>query len=208
MSHEVANGVRVRVAEVWHIIARVALHAVLDPDLLPGQLPCDGHLLFESDVVLSQTVDEAGVAGEIVVVVAGDERDLHALTGGPELLEQPRVVPDEQVELLHPLSGRELPQPERVPNDDKLDILPSFERLQELDELLLEIEDLQLLVPADVQVANEKVFSSHTIYSFVVLDAHSGHVAAPRRRNSISPPGKPPRRLPIPDSPAHLRLAS
>jgi hypothetical protein len=84
MGHEVANGVRVRVAEVGHVVARAALHAVLDPDLLPGQLPGDGHLLFESDAVLRQAVDEARVAGELVVVVAGDERDLYVLTGSPE----------------------------------------------------------------------------------------------------------------------------
>src|SRR5215218_2647231 len=87
MGHEVANGVRVRVAEVWHVIARVALHAWLDPDLLPGQLPCDGHLLLERDAVLSQTFDEAGMEGELVVVVAGDERDLDALT--PVTLRRP-----------------------------------------------------------------------------------------------------------------------
>src|SRR5215212_12038149 len=167
MGHEVANGVRVRVAEVWHVIAWVALHAVLDPDLLPGQLPCDGHLLFERDAVLSQTFEEAGIAGELVVVVAGDEHDLDALASSPELLEQLRVIPDQQVELLHPLSARELPEPERVPDNYELGVVfSSFERFQELDELLLGIEDLQLLVSADVQVANEKVLSSHTIYSF------------------------------------------
>src|SRR5918994_1303282 len=103
MGHEVADGVGVRVAEIWHVIAWVALHAVLDPDFLAGQLPGNGLLLFEVDAVLSQPLDEPGVAGELVVVVSWDERDLYVCPRGPQLLEELCVIPDEQVELLRSL---------------------------------------------------------------------------------------------------------
>jgi hypothetical protein len=72
------------------------------------------------------------------------------------------VVPDEQVELLHPLRGRELPRPESIPDHDELGIVsPVFDRFQEFDEILLEVDELEVLVPADVQVANEEVLSCH-----------------------------------------------
>src|SRR5919199_3193809 len=48
---EIAHGLSVRVAEVWHVVALVVLLAVLYPDLSPGYLSRYGNLWNEVEVV-------------------------------------------------------------------------------------------------------------------------------------------------------------
>ncbi len=42
---------------------------------------------FEEDAALPEAVDEAGVAGQIVFVIAWDQRDICVFPRGPELIE-------------------------------------------------------------------------------------------------------------------------
>src|ERR671916_285139 len=117
---EIAHGLGVWVTEVGHMVALVVLLAVLYPDLPPGHLSRHGNLWDEVEVVLFQAVDEFRVAGQLVVVVTGHERDRYLASRLLELLEQPRLLPDQRLEFLRTLERRELPQPEGVPVDDKL----------------------------------------------------------------------------------------
>src|SRR5215213_3297816 len=89
---EVAHGLGVRVAEVGHVVALVVLLAVLYPDLSPGYLSRHGNLRDEVEVVFLQTVDEFRVAGQLVVVVTGHERDRYLAARLLELLEQPGLL--------------------------------------------------------------------------------------------------------------------
>src|ERR671916_1063329 len=117
---EIAHGLGVWVTEVGHMVALVVLLAVLYPDLPSGYLSRHGNTWDEVEVVILQTVDKFRVAGQLVVVVTGHERDRYLASRLLELLEQPRLLPDQRLEFLRTLERRELPQPEGVPVDDKL----------------------------------------------------------------------------------------
>src|SRR5918997_7018850 len=84
---EIAHGLGVRVAEVGHVVALVVLLAVLYPDLPPGYLSRHGNFWDEVEVVFLQTVDKFRVAGQLVVVVTGHERDRYLAARLLELLE-------------------------------------------------------------------------------------------------------------------------
>src|ERR687897_3034062 len=83
---EIAYGLSVRVAEVGHVVALVVLLAVLYPDLPPGYLSRHGNIWDDVEVVFLQTVDEFRVAGQLVVVVTGHERDRYLAARLLELL--------------------------------------------------------------------------------------------------------------------------
>jgi hypothetical protein len=61
--------------------------AVLYPDLPPGYLSRHRNLWDEVEVVFLQTVDKFRVAGQLVVVVTGHERDRYLAARLLELLE-------------------------------------------------------------------------------------------------------------------------
>src|SRR5918997_2892662 len=84
---EIAHGLSVRVAEVGHVVALVVLLAVFYPDLPPGYLSRHGNLWDEVEVVFLQTVDKFRVAGQLVVVVTGHERNSYLAARLLELLE-------------------------------------------------------------------------------------------------------------------------
>src|SRR4051794_10371512 len=163
---EVAHRLGVGVAELGHAVADIVLLAVLYPDLLASHLSNDRDFLHEVQVVVLQALDVFGIAGKLVVVVAGHDRDRYRAARLPELLEEPRLLLDQRLQLLRALERGELPQPEGITVDDQLDVLLLFERPQELDQLGFEVAVLELTVAAYVHVANKVVFLWHRAYHF------------------------------------------
>src|SRR5215212_9198824 len=113
--------------------------------------PCSIHTFLPAT---SRAIDVFGVAGKLVVVVAGHDSDRYLAARFPELLEEPRLLLDQRLQLLRALERGELPQPEGVPVDDQLDVLLLFERPQELDQLGFEVAVLELTVASDVHIAD------------------------------------------------------
>jgi len=109
------------------------------------------------DVVSLQKVHEIWVARELVVVIAREERDTDILASPSERLEDARELADEHIELILAFDLGELPEAEGVADDHEFDLLVGLgrERLEKVDQLILEVTDAQRLVPADVQVTDQ-----------------------------------------------------
>jgi len=106
------------------------------------------------DVVSLQKVHEIWIARELVVVIAREERDTDILASPSERLEDARELADEHIELILAFDLGELPEAEGVADDHEFDLLVGLgrERLEKVDQLILEVTDAQRLVPADVSV--------------------------------------------------------
>src|SRR4051812_47203840 len=190
---EVTYRLGVGVAELGHAIADIVLLAVLYPDLLASHLSNNRDFLHEVQVVVLQAVDVFRVAGKLVVVVAGHDRDRYLLARFPELLEETRLLLDQRLQLLRALERGELPQPEGITVDDQLDVLLVFERLEEIDQLCFEVAVLELTVAPDVHVADKEVFLWHRAYPFPFCRSRSSRLRASSMADSVlsAMPGSP-----------------
>src|SRR4051794_28276670 len=102
----------------------------------------------------------------LLVAVAAQDRDCYQYARVLELIEEPRLLLVQRLQLLRALECGELPQPEGLTVDDQLDVLLLFERPQELDPLGFEVAVLELTVAAYVHVANKVIFLWHRAYHF------------------------------------------
>src|SRR5215207_301345 len=112
-------------------------------------------------VCIFQAIDVFWVAGQLVVVVAWHDRDRYLAAGFLELLEESRLLLDQCLEFLRALERGELPQSEGVSVNDQLGVLLSFDLLQELDQLDLEVAVLELTVSPDVHITDKELFWSN-----------------------------------------------
>ena len=159
---EVAERQPKTIAVVGEAIEIVVLVAVLDPDLVPRDLPGDVHHGLEADVVRGELRPIIRDTGQVVVVVAGQEGDLHPLAGLAKLAEQGRMLRGDGLELGDARAVGQLPEAEGIADDDELGGLRSRRDLpQELDELVLELALGESPVTADVEVTDEVIGRRH-----------------------------------------------
>ena len=133
---EVPEREAVAVAEVGEAIEGVVLVAVLDPDRVARDRPGDVHHGLEADVVSRELGPVRRHAGQVVVVVAGQQRDRHPLAGLAELAEQRGTHGGDPLQLRRTLAIGQLPESEGIAHDDELGGLwPRGDLRQERDQL-------------------------------------------------------------------------
>ena len=101
---------------------------MLDPQATLVELSRDRLGLLEMDVVDLEGVHELWITRELVVVIAGEERDADRLSRFAESLEDKGELRNQGIELVFALDLGELPEPERVSDDDELHILGRLRR--------------------------------------------------------------------------------
>src|SRR4029077_14863366 len=101
-------------------------------------------------------------AGQVVVVISGQQRDRHPLAGLAKLAEQRRTHGGDPLQLGWTLAIGQLPESEGVAHDDELGGLwPGGDVREEPGELTLEVAAGESAVASDVQVADEVVGRRH-----------------------------------------------
>ena len=146
------------IAEVRHPVEGVVLVAVLDPDRTPGDLARYRYRPRQPDVVGRQFRLELRVAGDLVVMIARQQRDGDPLPRRPERAEDGRKLPDQLPQLLQPLDIRKLPEAEGIADDDQFCVfVPARNILQKGGQFPRECARAQRLVPADMQVADKVI---------------------------------------------------
>ena len=93
---------------------------MLDPDLVARDLPDGVHDGLEEDVVRRELRPIIRDAGQVVVVVAGQEGDLHPLAGLAELAEQGGMLRGDGLELGDTRAVGQLPKAEGIADDNEL----------------------------------------------------------------------------------------
>src|SRR4029434_921823 len=117
---EVAEGKPPAVAEVRKAVEVVVLVSVLDPDGAACDRAGDGDRGLEPDVVARELRLVPGHARQVIVVVSGEKCAPQARSGVAQLTEERRVHRGDRLELRHALAIRQLPEAERVADDDEL----------------------------------------------------------------------------------------
>src|SRR6516165_7166736 len=117
LGDKVSDRKGVGIAVVRESIEFVMLLPMLDPDLLVAHGADQHQALVEVNVVCLQLSRKVCVAAEVVIVIAGHHCDLDTCSGRSELIKNGLVRCNDVIDLFDALYERQLPEPERITDD-------------------------------------------------------------------------------------------
>jgi hypothetical protein len=133
---EVSDREGIGIAVVREGIEFVVLLPMLDPDLLVAHRADQHQALVEVDVVCPQPSRKGRVASKVVIMIAHHHCNLDTFAGGAELIENGLVRRDDVIKLFDTLHESQLPEAERIANDQQFSVrVFLFQPFQKFNEL-------------------------------------------------------------------------
>ena len=162
---KIPHRLRVRVAEIGHVVEVIILVAVFDPEPLAGQLPGYCRSLFQIDIEMLQNLHEFGITGDFIIVITGQNGYLDLLPCFPECPENIGELLHQGLQFLRALDVGKFPHAEDIAHNNELGFFfLARQLLQKRHQLRLIIADAQSLIASNVQVADQIITFSHVMY--------------------------------------------